>query len=390
MESEAASAAASGEEHKGEAPKPAVEVARFRQLLASCNAAAETKQKASEEQQPAAESEVKLQSPAAATEVAVQEPAAVELLTSEQELQSDAQKEAQSPPAATGQQPGTGSKAELQPAASSQAELQPAATSEAELQTAATHEAAEALDAFLQTDPGSPSVVCAATGDWPEAAVVTESPKAASSGSSSWPEAAQASPGSEAKGGYGSASSSSSGPVPGSGEKPTPAGVRRFIADLSQQLEEEVRRREMEEEELERRAAEKRRLLEELEAQTRRRDTLTAEQRADEISAAEIERQHAGLAEEHQALRAEVAHQEQELEKLREDARARNGAGRDWARDGPEKDALVETKLLIAEAHDELAQLRQQLWLNREGLKKKLSDLQAENMRLRTGRSPVA
>ncbi|CAE8692923.1 unnamed protein product, partial [Polarella glacialis] len=89
--------------------------------------------------------------------------------------------------------------------------------------------------------------------------------------------------------------------------------------------------------ELERRAAEKKRLLEELEVQRRRRESLTAEQRNDEAAALEIERQHAELAEEHRKLRAEVARQEAELEQLREEAKARNGAGRDWARDGPEK-----------------------------------------------------
>ena len=43
--------------------------------------------------------------------------------------------------------------------------------------------------------------------------------------------------------------------------------------------------------------------------------------------------------------------QEKQLEELREEAKARTGQGRDWARDGPEKDALVATKLQIAEAH---------------------------------------
>merc|ERR1712083_1217696 len=92
------------------------------------------------------------------------------------------------------------------------------------------------------------------------------------------------------------------------------------------------------------------------------------------------------LAHLHKELRAEVARQDTELQRLREEARGRTGAGRDWARDGPEKDALVETKLQVAEAHDQLAQLKQQLWLNREGLRRQLADLQAENTRLRTGR----
>eukprot|EP00434_Breviolum_minutum_P005265 symbB.v1.2.004640.t1/scaffold265.1/size247395/3 len=173
-----------------------------------------------------------------------------------------------------------------------------------------------------------------------------------------------------------------------SADKAAP-GLRRFIAELSSQLAEEVKRREQEEEELERRASEKRRLLEDLDLVRKQKEKLDFEQRADEAAAEEIEQQHSKLAEEHQALRQEVAKQETQLQQLREEAKARTGQGRDWARDGPEKDALVETKLRIAEAHDELAQLRQQLWLNREGLKQKLAELQAENMRLRTGRSPL-
>lgn len=183
----------------------------------------------------------------------------------------------------------------------------------------------------------------------------------------------------------GTASSSSASPAP---DKAAP-GLRRFIAELSSQLAEEVKRREQEEEELERRAAEKRRLLEDLDLVRKQKEKLDFEQRADEAAAEEIEQQHSKLAEEHQMLRQEVAKQETQLQQLREEAKARTGQGRDWARDGPEKDALVETKLRIAEAHDELAQLRQQLWLNREGLKRQLAELQAENMRLRTGRSPL-
>merc|ERR1719511_510718 len=102
--------------------------------------------------------------------------------------------------------------------------------------------------------------------------------------------------------------------------------------------------------------------------------------------AAETEQQHSAVAKSHRELRLEITRQEEDLKKAREDARARTGAGRDWARDGPEKDALVETKLQIAEAHDTLAQMKQQLGLNREGLRKQLEELQAENARLRTGR----
>lgn len=228
--------------------------------------------------------------------------------------------------------------------------------------------------------------------DWPEAAV-------AETKAEEWPAAvevktdgsgygdARSFPASGGPSSFvtGTASSSSASPAP---DKAAP-GLRRFIAELSSQLAEEVKRREQEEEELERRAAEKRRLLEDLDLVRKQKEKLDFEQRADEAAAEEIEQQHSKLAEEHQMLRQEVAKQEAQLQQLREEAKARTGQGRDWARDGPEKDALVETKLRIAEAHDELAQLRQQLWLNREGLKRQLAELQAENMRLRTGRSPL-
>lgn len=144
----------------------------------------------------------------------------------------------------------------------------------------------------------------------------------------------------------GTASSSSASPAP---DRAAP-GLRRFIAELSSQLAEEVKRREQEKEELERRAAEKRRLLEDLDLVRKQKDKLDFEQRADEAAAEEIEQQHSKLAEEHQMLRQEVAKQETQLQQLREEAKARTGQGRDWARDGPEKDALVETKLRIAEA----------------------------------------
>ncbi|OLP84436.1 hypothetical protein AK812_SmicGene34691 [Symbiodinium microadriaticum] len=235
---------------------------------------------------------------------------------------------------------------------------------------------------------------------WPEAQQADLPAASASSSSSGY--AAAAAPRTSFSGAAASGASSSSAAPPKedpADERQLPAGgLRRFIADLSMQLAEEVKRRQVEEAELERRAAEKRRLLEELEDVRKRRERLLIEQRSHEEAAADIERQHSELAEEWQLkllicdlifpvpVRFSVP-EESELEKLREEAKARTGHGRDWARDGPEKDALVETKLQIAEAHEELAQLRQQLWLNREGLKRQLAELQAENMRLRTGRS---
>merc|ERR1712176_1523026 len=161
---------------------------------------------------------------------------------------------------------------------------------------------------------------------------------------------------------------------------------RGLISKLSAELAAEVRRRELEEVQLEARAAEKQRLLEELDALRKRRESVLSDAKAAEKMAAETERQHIELAQQHKELREEVSRQDEELQRLREEACARNGTGRDWARDGPEKDALVETKLQIAEAHDQLAQLKQQLWQNKQGLKMKLSDLQAENARLRSGK----
>ncbi|CAK0876400.1 unnamed protein product [Prorocentrum cordatum] len=160
-------------------------------------------------------------------------------------------------------------------------------------------------------------------------------------------------------------------------------GLRGLIDQLTSQLDEELRRREAEEAELEARAAEKQRLLDELAAVQRRRQAVLAETEEDLAAARDTERQHAELAGALQELRVDCEAKEAELEKLREAARLRDGGGRDWARDGPEKDALVETKLRIAEAHEQLAQMRQQLWLNREGLKRQLAELQAEGAALR-------
>merc|ERR1712157_582623 len=104
----------------------------------------------------------------------------------------------------------------------------------------------------------------------------------------------------------------------------------------------------------------------ELDAVKKRREAVQSDADAADNLAADTERQHTELAQLHKDLRAEVAKQDVELQRLREEARIRTGAGRDWARDGPEKDALVQTKLQVAEAHDQLAQIKQQLWLNRE------------------------
>merc|ERR1712113_513206 len=139
------------------------------------------------------------------------------------------------------------------------------------------------------------------------------------------------------------------------------------------------KRRESEEAELETRAMEKQKVLDELEAVKKRRESVQADADAADNMAVDTEKQHAELSQLHKELRAEVARQDIELQRLREEARVRTGAGRDWARDGPEKDALVETKLQVAEARDQLAQLKQQLWMNREGLRRQIADLQAEN-----------
>eukprot|EP00913_Durusdinium_trenchii_P007555 g7099.t1 len=213
---------------------------------------------------------------------------------------------------------------------------------------------------------------------------VTES---GASGADSWPQAAEV-----PQAGYAPAAPTrASGASSSLGVDKAAPGLRRFIAELSTQLAEEVKRREVEEEERTcSGCGSSCARWKELDMVKKQKEKLEIEQRADEAAAAEIEQQHSKLAEEHRALRQEVAKQEEELEQLRAEAKARTGQGRDWARDGPEKDALVETKLRIAEAHEDLAQLRQQLWLNREGLKRQLAELQAENMRLRTGRSPLA
>ncbi|CAJ1326841.1 unnamed protein product [Effrenium voratum] len=96
-------------------------------------------------------------------------------------------------------------------------------------------------------------------GEWPEAKVAPEV-RRASAPAAVWPEAASPS---QARG-EPAASSGYAGPSSSrQEERCSPPGLRRFIADLSSQLAEEVKRRQVEEDELERRAAEKTRLLEE-------------------------------------------------------------------------------------------------------------------------------
>eukprot|EP00928_Gymnodinium_smaydae_P001990 TRINITY_DN10706_c0_g1_i1.p1 TRINITY_DN10706_c0_g1~~TRINITY_DN10706_c0_g1_i1.p1 ORF type:complete len:439 (-),score=107.36 TRINITY_DN10706_c0_g1_i1:105-1421(-) len=164
-----------------------------------------------------------------------------------------------------------------------------------------------------------------------------------------------------------------------------PAGLRGLIAQLQAQLAEEARRREVEEDELESRAAEKAAIQAEIEAQRKRRAVAEGAAAAAEQTAREIEAEREELSRAHESVREGIGRQEEELRRLREEARVRDGDGRDWARDGPEKDALVATKLQIAEAHDQLAQLRQQLWLNREGLRRQLAELRAEHGGLQLG-----
>eukprot|EP00929_Paragymnodinium_shiwhaense_P123552 TRINITY_DN9754_c0_g1_i1.p1 TRINITY_DN9754_c0_g1~~TRINITY_DN9754_c0_g1_i1.p1 ORF type:complete len:816 (+),score=199.81 TRINITY_DN9754_c0_g1_i1:87-2450(+) len=184
----------------------------------------------------------------------------------------------------------------------------------------------------------------------------------------------------------GSGSSHSPSPSAAEGvrrESSSSSGLKGLIAQLSQQLAEEVRRREVEESELEVRAAERKRLREELEALQRRKSAVLANAESAKEAAADSRKQRDELQAAHEELQMEVERQQEELKKLREEASTRKGAGRDWAREGPETDALVETKLQIAEAHDRLAQAKLQLWMNKEGLRKQLADLQAENDKLR-------
>ncbi|CAJ1422960.1 unnamed protein product [Effrenium voratum] len=106
-------------------------------------------------------------------------------------------------------------------------------------------------------------------GEWPEAKVAQTEVRRASAPAAVWaqgcasqrrPEAASPS---QARG-EPAASSGYAGPSSSrQEERCSPPGLRRFIADLSSQLAEEVKRRLVEEDELERRAAEKTRLLEE-------------------------------------------------------------------------------------------------------------------------------
>lgn len=242
-----------------------------------------------------------------------------------------------------------------------------------------------------------------ADGAWPEAAEV-QIVDSTGGGQNSWsgggtgagPAAGSSRPATAPSQGVRGVSPSSCGPGAGAlegangdqGCSMTPGGLRGLITDLSWQLTEEVRRREVEEEELEERAADKRRLREELEALQRRRVAMVASAEEANKAAEESMQRHKELLKSQEELQSEVERQEQELQQLREEAKVRNGTGRDWARDGPEKDALVETKLQIAEAYEQLAQVRLQMSMNREGLKRQLSELRAENAKLRSGKRP--
>eukprot|EP00927_Polykrikos_kofoidii_P060621 TRINITY_DN55561_c0_g1_i1.p1 TRINITY_DN55561_c0_g1~~TRINITY_DN55561_c0_g1_i1.p1 ORF type:complete len:779 (-),score=212.56 TRINITY_DN55561_c0_g1_i1:44-2380(-) len=221
--------------------------------------------------------------------------------------------------------------------------------------------------------------------DWPEAtySVATSTSLGGGSGAGSgaggcggsWPEAVSRNPGSSEGG--------------AAGGSPT-KGLRGLVSQLNFQLMEEVSRREKEEEELEERTREKKALLEELEQLRRRRANVASSAEAAAEAALEAQKQREELVKSKEDLTAEIARQAEELNRLHLEAEQRSGVGRDWARAGPETDALVETKLQLAEANDRLAQARLQLWLNKEGLKKQLSELQAENAALRGSRGRVS
>lgn len=224
------------------------------------------------------------------------------------------------------------------------------------------------------------------SGSWPEAVEVAGDP---------WPEAAEVEP--QAAIGRGWAASSpvaangypaSRGAESAGGSEPPSSGLMELVAQLSQQLANETLRRDAEEQELEERRKDDARLREELQAKRQRRADVIAATEGAARAAEETRRQHSELAVAHERTKQEVATHEASLSELREAARAKNG--RDWARDGPEKDALVETKLSIAEAHDRLAHIQLQLRLNRDGLRRQLHELQAENCRLRANQNGAA
>lgn len=221
-------------------------------------------------------------------------------------------------------------------------------------------------------------------GSWPEAV------QAESEGQ--WPEATEVQ--TAGQGARPRATTAPTGGYPASSggttsASPEPAcGLLDLVDQLSQQLTNETMRRDAEEAELEERRQDEKRLREELQAKRQRRSDVLAAAEAAAKAAEETQRQHAELAETHERTKAEVEQHEKELNELRAAAKARTG--RDWARDGPEKDELVKTKLSIAEAHDRLAHVRLQLRLNRDGLRLQLRTLQEENDRLRGSLSSSA
>uniref|UniRef100_A0A7S1F6N4 Uncharacterized protein n=1 Tax=Noctiluca scintillans TaxID=2966 RepID=A0A7S1F6N4_NOCSC len=202
-------------------------------------------------------------------------------------------------------------------------------------------------------------------GSWPEATVVTTQ-KA---------EPAVAWNFDQRQGSSSSGGAASTVPASGTGAR----SLKELMLQLSGQLEMEKRRCVDEQSELAASEAEERGLREELAALQRSREVATAATNAAEQAVRETLRQHTELSELHETITEEAAAQEAKSKELRLAAQG----SRDWARDGPEKDALVETNLQIAEAHDRLAESHLQQRMNRDGLRKQLDTLQQENRRLR-------
>merc|ERR1711939_279510 len=82
---------------------------------------------------------------------------------------------------------------------------------------------------------------------------------------------------------------------------------------------------------------------------------------------------------------AELAPKLQEQgEKLREYEEAmRVRQDFEWAREGPEKDALVGTKVELAQLHEHLDETRMKMQLNLRGMRTQAEELRSENLKLR-------
>jgi len=184
--------------------------------------------------------------------------------------------------------------------------------------------------------------------------------------------------------GAGGATADEAAGAPSGARAPPHEGLTDLVVQLRSQVASAMRKRQDDEGELREREQDERHLREELAALRRRREAAVDGAEASSLVAARMQQEHDELREIHTATSAKTSEQEIELHEHREIAIKRAAEYRaSWAREGPEKDALVMTKLQIAEAHERLNEVRHQLRTNKDGLGRQLSQLRAEAAMLR-------